>query len=210
MNCRTAKKHILARLDEVLPAEHEAALQRHMHACKPCGRAAQESDLAFRWLQEVPDVGPSENFEWRLKLRLAQLDRAGTRLPLFDEAPARRRWTLRFTVSAAAAALLVLSVGMLRFQPTSTQGVSQEAPTLLQYSVPQLVPPSPQPVGESRADLPRSDWPQVSWPRPVPVRYGAPLGPQYPQMPAPSILGPVRATADTIEPQLRPAVTPQR
>ena len=59
--------------------------------------------------------------------------------------------------------------------------------------------------------VPRSELPQMMWPRPVPVRYGGQVGPQYPPLPAPSILGPVRAgadTADTLEPEVPGA--PQR
>ena len=202
MNCRTANKQILARLDEVLSGEQEAALQQHVKECTTCALRAQESDLAFQWLQEAVDAEPSENFEWRLKLRLAELDRNGTHMPLFDVASGRHRWTLRFAVSAAAAAVLVLSVGLIRFQPQPTPDSAPGAQTAPSVSVPRLVNPG-RDTGTVVA-RPHSDLPQMTWPRPVPVRFGAPLGPRYPQAPAPSILGPVRAEADTIEPQQIP------
>jgi hypothetical protein len=198
MNCRTAKKQILTRLDEVPSGEQEAALQQHLTQCDTCARVARESDLAFRWLQEAPAAEPSESFEWRLRLRLAQLDRDGSRIPLIEEAPVRDRWRLRFAVSAAAAAVLVLGVGLTQFDSQPAPGSSASVES--EYSVPRLVNPSP--VLDTRTvPMPRNDLPQVSWPRPVPVSHGAPLGPTYPQLPAPSILGPTRADVDSMEPQ---------
>ena len=209
MNCRTAKKQILARLDEVLSPELEATLQEHLKVCAGCAHAAQENDLAFQWLQEAPDARPSENFEWRLKLRLAELDRTGARVPLFDRLPARSLWTLRFSVSAAAAAALVLSVGFVRIQRDSTAPAPPDIQAQ-QQAVPRLVSPNPLTATQSVRQVPTSDYPALGWPRPVPVRYGEPLGPQYLQTPAPSILGPTRAEADTILPQTVGAPIPPR
>lgn len=198
MNCRTAKKHILARRDAVLPEELEADLQEHVRHCAPCARSAQESNLMFQWLQETPDAEPSENFDWRLRLRLAEIDRRGTKLPLWDEAPARHRWTLRFAVSAAAAAVLVLSVGLMRFDPNSSPATSSRAQTSPRQPV--LVDPNPGDSWRTVSPASRPDAAQVRWPRPVPVSHGVRLGPEYPLTPAPSILGSGHAEADTVLP----------
>lgn len=207
MNCRTAKKRIRTRLDDERSGEPQAALQEHIKECAGCARVARESDLAYQWLQEVPHAEPSENFEWRLRLRMAQLDRDGVRVPLFDRTDKRDRWRLRFAVSAAAAAVLVLGVGLLQFDVQRTP--EQEASLELQRSVPRLVNPSPD-LDTRTTPMPRNELPQVSWPRPVPVSHGAPLGPAFSQTPAPSILGPTATVADSVEPQpVRAIVQPR-
>lgn len=198
MNCRTAKKHILARRDAMFPEELETALQEHVRHCAPCQGTAHESNLMFQWLQETPDAEPSENFDWRLRLRLAEIDRRGSQLPLWDEAPRRSRWTLRFAVSAAAAAVLVLSVGLIRFDPSSAPGAQSGVQTSPRQPV--LVDPNPGDAWRTVTPAPRSDGAQVRWPRPVPVSHGVRLGPEYPLTPAPSILGSGRAEADTVRP----------
>ncbi len=202
MNCRTAKKKMAARLDEVWSGEQEAALQQHLQSCAACSRTARENDVVFQWLQQSTPAEPSENFEWRLKLRLAELDRSGQRVPLFDAMPARRRWTLRFAVAAAMAAALVLSVGLMRFEFETADGSASSQPTV--NSGPRLVDPQPALDGGRSVAQPRTDLPHMQpWPRPVPVRYGVPLGPEYPLRPAPSILGPEHTEADTTQPQPR-------
>jgi hypothetical protein len=120
-------------------------------------------------------------------LRLSKLDQESEARVTLEPQPARRTWTLQFAVSAALAAGVVLVAGlsMLRSDPESgprlVETPSQTAPLPVTPSQP------PASLVQSPVQAP------VQWPRPVPVRYGAPLGPQHQPLPAPSILGDMRA-----------------
>ncbi len=180
MNCRIAKKQMLEPDASRVSATVHAALRVHLESCGDCARLERQSSLASRWLQELPDTEPSANFEWRLKLRLSQLERdAGSVAPL--PAP-RRSWALPFALSAAMAATLVLAIGWTLGNRFSTPEAPQ---TQLQSNVPALLRWSPAPAERG----------SVSWPRLVPVRAGVPLGPKVGIEPTPSILG--AASADT-------------
>ncbi len=176
MNCRIAKKQMLeldaSPASDMLPA----ALRLHLESCDGCARLERQTRLAAGWLHDLPDAEPSANFEWRLKLRLSQLERDPATLPL----PARRSWALPFVLSTAAAATLVLVFGW------SMANRSHETPLVeVQSNSPSLARWSPAPAERG----------SVSWPRLVPVRAGVPLGPKVGMDPEPSILG--AANADT-------------
>lgn len=177
MNCRIAKKQMLeldaSSASETLPT----TLRLHLESCDGCARLQRQTRLAASWLHDLPDAEPSANFEWRLKLRLSQLERDPETVPL--PAP-RRSWALPFILSTAAAATLVLVLGW------SMANRAPETPVVeAQSNPPSLARWSPPPAERG----------SVSWPRLVPVRAGVPLGPKVGMDPEPSILG--AAQADT-------------
>ena len=178
MNCRTARKLVQAQHDGTLAAESGSALQEHFHACSACSRHAGQLHLAQQWLRDLPVAQPSDNFEWRLKLRLAQAERENAQATSTALPPSRRLWTLQFVVSTAAAALLVLSAGIVFSLRQDRQGAREE---ILVNAPPSTWAPN----AGTRA--------RTGWPRLVPVRSGVPLGPELDAAPAPSILGQARA-----------------
>ncbi|UCE03806.1 MAG: hypothetical protein JSW67_06360 [Candidatus Latescibacterota bacterium] len=187
MNCRNARKHLQERHDDVPSSQKEAALQEHLSACAPCSRLAREMDLAFEWLRALPDAQPTESFDWRLRLRLSKLDQESQARLTLEPQPVRRTWTLQFAVSAALAAGVVLVAGlyMLRSGPESGPRLVK-TPT---QTAPLPVTPAQPPASFVQSPVQTPVQTPVQWPRPVPVRYGVPLGPQHQPLPAPSILG---------------------
>lgn len=180
MNCRTARKLVQERHDGTLPAAQGNGLQEHLHLCTVCSRLASQFDLASQWLRDLPLEQPSDNFDWRLKLKLSQAERDPVGAVSSDGVPNRRIWTLQFAFSTAAAAVLVVATGFflnLRHQRTSSQETQPWAEV-----TPSWAPGS--------GDAARSAWPRI-----VPVRSGAPLGPEREANAKPSILG--NAAPDT-------------
>ncbi len=173
MNCRQARNLVQSRHDADLQAAQRDALQAHVDACAACARLARADALSWRWLQELPVAAPSENFDWRLKLRLAALDRP-LLLPA-PEQPGRVAWLWPFVATTAAAAVLVVAVGLYWSGRREVP-----APVVAAGTTPALRPWAPNP-GDVAGRL--------GWPRLVPVRAGAPLGPEVPGTVTASILG---------------------
>ena len=190
MNCRNAQEFLLARLDGPLAASHEAALGQHLQACAVCGEQARQMEVAAGWLRELPAEEPSENFEWRLKLRLAQASaepQPQVRLGRFSAA-----WSLRFAGAASAAALVVVVLGAGIFRAsTPSDAPTGAAPTV-------AAGPHAESAHTGHPGLPTLAV-RPAYIRIVPTSNGAPLGPYSTQPPAPSILGaavPDTAAAD--------------
>ena len=179
MDCRTARKRIETRHEDVPSLGPDAELQAHLADCQRCERLAFDMDQIFAWLGELPEAQPEESFDWRLRLRLARIERErDARVLLGDALPSERRAPLQFAVSAAAAAVVVVALGLLVVQPRTdrTQQV-RTGPAPGPSNLVDLLP-APAPHGSS-----------LFWPRPVPVRAGAPLGPEQQATLGPSILG---------------------
>lgn len=193
MNCRHARNLVQARHDTSLPPRQESELQAHLDVCPSCTRLARSEALCSRWLQELPASEPTANFEWRLKLRLAALDR-----PLPLPAPGRgpAPWLWPFVVSTAAAAVLVLTVGLVwngrraATAPTMVAAETSDSPALRPWA------PNPADTGA-----------RLGWPRLVPVRAGAPLGPEVPGSVTASILGSTGADTARARPRSEPIDT---
>jgi hypothetical protein len=176
MDCRTARKWIETRHNDVPSLGPDAELQAHLGDCQRCERLAFDVDQILAWLGELPEAQPEESFDWRLRLRLARIERErDARVLLGDALPSERRAPLQFAVSAAAAAVVVVALGLLVVQhgTNRTQVRPGPAPTPLVDILPERAP-----RGSS-----------LFWPRPVPVRAGAPLGPEQQATLGPSILG---------------------
>lgn len=158
MRCRTARACILQRRDAPLAPAVETSLAAHRSECGACDAFARDLENLGRLLADLPAAEPSPNFDWRLKLRMARLEREP--LPQWVEPRRRWRWAsgFEFGVAAAVAASLVIFVGT-------------------------RVAPPHQPTSPSRSAV---DWgvpaPLHAGGQVRPVSYPAPIGPQ----PAPS------------------------
>ena len=181
MRCRMARTLVRDGGEEQWSAAVGAELRAHLARCADCARLQRESALTTQWLRELPVREPAPHFEWRLKLRLSQ---QAQELPLLVADPAApRRWLLPFALSTAAAAALVLVVGL------ALGGRVRDSSDATRTRVAEETPPGPwaaRPAGRST----------VAWPRLVPVRASTPLGPEVRVEAAASILGGV--PADTL------------
>lgn len=110
MQCGTARSWMQARRDATLPAAQGRELDQHLTACESCAAWVHEEQLLDGWLQQAPVAEPAANFEWRLKLRLAQLEREG-RTPALSARRAQWRPWAQFGAAMATAALVVVAVG---------------------------------------------------------------------------------------------------
>lgn len=182
MNCRIVRRLVEARDESRLSQGERAALDAHVSACRVCQRLRRREQMLSQWLEELPVAEPAANFEWRLRLRLAQLEHE---LPALAPVPAgRRRWVLPFALSTAAAAAVVLAVGLgvRGYRDAARGGGVAMAGKASPVGLAPWTPSPPVALG-------------TTWPRLVPVRAGTPLGPELGADAIPSILG--EAQADT-------------
>jgi hypothetical protein len=115
-----------ARRDAPLPATHARELAAHTAACKQCDAYAGEIDTLASLLAELPVAEPAANFEWKLKLRLAAVERESTAVE-WPLAPARRAWrtSFEFGGAVAIAATIVVAIGLASWRgPAPTTSIA--------------------------------------------------------------------------------------
>ena len=113
MQCGTARSWLQSRRDTTRSAAQERDLNEHLAACGACAAFAREEHVLDGWLQQAAVEEPAANFEWRLKLRLAQLEREGHTPAMPVHGSHWRPW-VQFGGAMATAALLVVAIGSLR------------------------------------------------------------------------------------------------
>jgi anti-sigma factor RsiW len=128
MRCGTAREWTRRRRDGELAAAERRALDAHLAGCARCGAYAADMDVLGRLTAALPVEEPPANFEWRLKLRLARIEREST--PVEWPQAARRGWrgAFEFGGALAGAAAVVLLVGLPALQSPDSQ---RPAPTTL-------------------------------------------------------------------------------
>jgi len=106
VSCRKARELYFAGRDEPLDEIRRMKLERHLAECPDCAAFVRDSDASLGLLKGLPEIVPSEGFEWNVKRRILQEKariirrQEGTR---FGE----RSWAGRFAVGAAAAVIAV-------------------------------------------------------------------------------------------------------
>lgn len=198
MNCQSVRVHLVDQWEELGGELQNHDVQQHLDACAECRQLASEYAQSHRWLQSLPQQEPAENFEWRLRLRLNQIDKeagaAGQEALLQQD---RRSVSMPFVGSALAAAVVVLAVGFMVL-PSSDSGLSSPTDmptTLVQDSEEALETADDLPDGvqlqwaADRPGLPNLAPSRPGFLKVVPVSAGVPLGPDTQTPPAPSILG---------------------
>ena len=172
MNCREARRQLWSEPGSTTGA----GLELHLRTCGPCAAAASEVQRLQSWMFELPAEEPSAQFDWRLRLRLAQAAQEA-RSGLLEATSRRFAWRtpIQFVTSAAVAALVVLAVGMIWTRsrgpvtvPSSGSIVVQTPGTPLRSGPgPDVVqvrggpPPAPLPgVATARSDSDSSHVPQ--------------------------------------------------
>lgn len=208
MNCQTVRDQLVDHWDQPHVGQTDQRLQGHLQQCGACRQLAAEYTLSYQLVHNLPEVEPAENFEWRLRLRLNQIDKDGFVDPLAAMPASRRMSSLQFAGSAAAAAVVVLAVGFfslrvpdsgLRNSAPASQDLAQEIPAATGFpeaSIERNASGDGAAVAQLHwtTDRDRPRLPNLAPTRPdflqvVPVSAGVPFGPEAMTPPAPSILG---------------------
>jgi hypothetical protein len=106
MRCSKLRELYLRNRDGLLNEAEKMKLEKHMDACPSCASYAREMDRCLGLLSDLPEMSPSENFEWNLKRAILQektrLVRSRSGISFSEW-----QWGLRFVASAAAVVVLV-------------------------------------------------------------------------------------------------------
>jgi len=143
MKCRQAKNLIFDHIDGMISEPDRVALERHLNQCAECEVMASGVTKSLDLLHNIPNVEPSENFNWKLRLRLLKEKNA-----IRDESQTERQWyrawNTRFAVSAVSTLALVLVAGTVllksSFAPVDRSGsfefTSATTPTRVETRTP--------------------------------------------------------------------------
>ncbi|UCH84568.1 MAG: zf-HC2 domain-containing protein [Candidatus Latescibacterota bacterium] len=110
MKCRRAKKLIFDYIDGMISDQDRIGLERHIGECTACEAMATGLNKSLDLLHRVPPVKPDENFNWKLRLRLAR-ERNGLRADAGSERLWFKWWNTRFALSALSTFVLVVAAG---------------------------------------------------------------------------------------------------
>ena len=156
MKCRHAKKLIFDYIDGMISDQDRIGLEKHLGGCRSCEEMATGMNKSLDLLHRLPPVEPDENFNWKLRLRLAREKNA-----LYADTGSERLWfkwwNTRFALSALSAFVIVVAAGfiMLRsgFGPGAGTGSSPE-PEIRWDSMPPVAENTQKPVTETQPSTP--------------------------------------------------------
>jgi hypothetical protein len=108
MRCSKVREFYLKNRDGLLNEAEKMKLEEHMDACISCASYMREMNRCLDLLAGLPEISPSENFEWNLKRAILQ---EKTRLVRSRSCVSfsEWQWGLRFVSSAAAVIVLVVA-----------------------------------------------------------------------------------------------------
>ncbi len=114
MRCQKIREYISQEMDELLPPAVTGDLTSHLDSCSDCREYREDLLLGRRAiLATTPEL--SDNFEWKLQLRLNQTlqQTAGqSAFPWEEEHPDKWRWARNFGAAAAVGMAAVLALAM--------------------------------------------------------------------------------------------------
>lgn len=129
MKCRKAKNLIYDLLDNVLSDSDRIQLESHLRECQSCDALATEFQKSLNLVHDLPQVEPSENFNWKIRLKLAQ-ERHSLQEEFTTHTSFIRHWNIRFALGTVAAFTAVLAGGYLfinSFMPSASNAPSKIA-----------------------------------------------------------------------------------
>jgi hypothetical protein len=130
MKCHRARQLIFDFLDGTIADSDRVVLERHLGECKSCEAFASSIARSLDLLHRAPVEEPSENFNWKVKLRLSK-EKNAIREEIAAQRAAFKSWNLRFALSALSAFVLVIASGYLLW----TSGILvQQGEPAYQYS----------------------------------------------------------------------------
>ncbi|RJR28443.1 MAG: zf-HC2 domain-containing protein [Candidatus Latescibacterota bacterium] len=108
MKCTKAQELYYASRDGFLDESGRMRLAEHLASCPSCALFVKETDACLGVLRDLPELSPSEGFEWNVKRRIHE---ERNRLGLREGASigAARRWMPSFALGAAAAAVVAVA-----------------------------------------------------------------------------------------------------
>lgn len=110
MKCRTAKKLTFKLLDGLADDAKRLELEQHLAECSDCDQFAAHLTRSLDLLHRAPVEKTSDNFAWKVKLKLNQeRNAAGARSGSYGAFA--RTWNLRYAAAAAAAVAVVVLGG---------------------------------------------------------------------------------------------------
>ncbi len=121
MKCRHAKQLIFGYIDGVISESDRVGLEQHLNGCPACEKSASTLAKGLDLLHRLPEALPSENFNWKLRLRIA---RAKSAWPGGAESEQAwlRAWNRRFAFGAIAAFVVVVAGGYLFVRSAADSG----------------------------------------------------------------------------------------
>ncbi len=108
MRCRKARELYFKNRDGLLKEAAKMKLQEHLHNCQSCTSFAGEMDRSLDLLGQLPEVSPSEGFEWNLKRRILH-EKARVMRRQETSFFGEWRWGRKFVASAAAVAAIAFT-----------------------------------------------------------------------------------------------------
>ncbi len=115
MRCNKVREWLSLELDDQLPPDKTFSLDEHLEHCEECRTYRTDLQLGHRLLRATePQL--SENFEWRMQLKLNQTLREMARLatlPWDEPSWSLRPWLRNFGLATAAGLAAVVAVAML-------------------------------------------------------------------------------------------------
>lgn len=114
MNCRRARKLVFEFLDGLSDDTKRAALEKHLAGCSECESLASGLARSMDLLHRAPTENPSENFGWKVRLKLNQ-ERNAIHERTMSQGSLLRMWNLRYATGAVAAFVVVVAVGVFAF-----------------------------------------------------------------------------------------------
>jgi hypothetical protein len=116
MRCRHAEKLIFDYIDGMISESDRLGLERHLGECRKCEATSAALARSLGLVHRLPKAEPSENFNWKLRLRLSR-ERNALRALADPDGIWPRVWRTRFALGAASAFAVVLAAGfvLLRF-----------------------------------------------------------------------------------------------
>ncbi len=114
--------------DGLLNEVEKMMLEKHVNSCPECAVYAKEMNCCLDLLCDLPELSPSENFEWNLKRAILQEKTRRVRLAETSSI-SEWRWGVKFVASAASVAAIVLVGVWFAFRsPAEMQIRSTRAP----------------------------------------------------------------------------------
>jgi hypothetical protein len=112
MKCRNAKKLVFDFIDGLDNDKDRLELEQHLALCPECDKLASQLTRSMDLLHRTPQEKTSENFAWKVRLKLNQ-ERNAVRERNVSHVTLFRSWNLRYVATAVSAFAVVLTVGLL-------------------------------------------------------------------------------------------------
>jgi len=122
MKCRNAKNLIFEFIDGLEDDTKRLELEQHLAGCGDCDKFATQLTRSLDLLHRSPRERTSDNFAWKVRLKINQ-ERNAVQGRQASYGAIVRSWNLRYATAAVAAAAVVLIGGLALYQsglmPTS-------------------------------------------------------------------------------------------